>query len=391
MEETIVQQNTPEKAESKNASTGKRFEWVDLVKYFCIMMVMLSHLESRTDLWTTFYSPFFLTAFLFVSGYVYRPKRKFGSFLYKKFRQLFVPWLVFSVLNIVLSQIISFNEQGSLWDELKWNFLQIRGSGDEIWFVAALFVAFVPFYFIVKGYEFFRAKENVRGGILVLVAVAIVWILALASTLYSRLMPSDLFPWGRNALPWHLEYVFTANFFMFLGYIFRQEWEKLLDAINHWWTTLLVWIAYLLLVYLPFFLQAEFLIALDIAYDYVCELLGITAIVMTAKVIKSNRYFNYVGQNTLIYFAFHGKVYSLIQMLLHRFAGGIYATILGNVALSSIFALCFALLISVILIIPAYIINRWLPFLVGRPCKKKIRQKGTEQDTASSDKKLNNE
>lgn len=163
MEEAIAQ-NTPEKTEAKNASTGKRIEWVDLVKYFCIMMVMLSHLESRTDLWTTFYSPFFLTAFLFVSGYVYRPKRKFGSFLYKKFRQLFVPWLVFSVLNIVLAQIISFNEQGSLWDELKWNFLQIRGLGDEIWFVAALFVAFIPFYFIVKGYEVFQAKVNMRGG-----------------------------------------------------------------------------------------------------------------------------------------------------------------------------------------------------------------------------------
>lgn len=202
-------------------------------------------------------------------------------------------------------------------------------------------------------------------------------------------MPSDALPWGRNALPWHLEYIFIATFFMFLGYLFRQKWERLLDAINKWWVILCVWIAYLLLVYLPFCLQAEFSIALDIAYNYVCELLGIIAIVMAAKTIKANRYFNFVGQNTLIYFAFHGKVYSLIQTMLHRFAGGMYAKILGNVALSSIFALCFALLISVILIIPAYIVNRWLPFLVGRPWKKKIRNNGTDQDTMSPDKKIN--
>lgn len=188
-------------------------------------------------------------------------------------------------------------------------------------------------------------------------------------------MPTDIYPWGTNALPWHLEYIFTANFFMFLGYIFRQKWEVWLDKINKWWAILGVWIVYLLLVYLPFFLQAECAMALDIAYNYICELIGIAAVVMTAKVIKSNRYFNYVGQNTLIYFAFHGKVYSLIQTMLYRFTGGIYSTILGNVALSSIFALCFSLLISVILIIPAYIINRWLPFLVGRPWRKKVSEK----------------
>lgn len=338
-------------------------------------MVILSHLEARTDLWTTFYTPFFLTAFLFVSGYVYKPKQKFGGFLYKKFRQLFIPWLVFSVFNILLSQIISFNEQGSLWEELKWNFLQIRGLGDEVWFVAALFVAFIPFYFMVKAYESLRAKRKYEEGVLVLCAVALVWLLALASTLYSRLMPTDIYPWGTNALPWHLEYIFTANFFMFLGYIFRQKWEVWLDKINKWWAILGVWIVYLLLVYLSFFLQAEFAMALDIAYNYICELIGIAAVVMTAKVIKSNRYFNYVGQNTLIYFAFHGKVYSLIQTMLYRFTGWIYSAILGNVALSSIFALCFSLLISVILIIPAYIINRWLPFLVGRPWRKKVSEK----------------
>ena len=164
MEESTIQQNISGQAEQKRANVGKRIEWVDLVKYFCIIMVMLSHLEARTDLWTTFYTPFFLTAFLFVSGYVYKPKQKFGGFLYKKFRQLFIPWLVFSVFNILLSQIISFNEQGSLWEELKWNFLQIRGLGDEVWFVAALFVAFIPFYFMVKAYESLRAKENMGGG-----------------------------------------------------------------------------------------------------------------------------------------------------------------------------------------------------------------------------------
>ena len=145
-------------------SHGNRIEWVDVVKYVCIIMVMLSHLETRTDIWSAFYTPFFLTAFFFTAGYVYKPKKNFKEFLYSKFRQLFVPWLVFSVFDIVLSQIFSFNAHGSLSEELKWNFLQIRGQGDQIWFVAALFVAFIPFYFFIKKYETI-SKKVIGGGV----------------------------------------------------------------------------------------------------------------------------------------------------------------------------------------------------------------------------------
>ena len=46
--------------------------------------------------------------------------------------------------------------------------------------------------------------------------------------------------------------------------------------------------------------------------------------------------------------------------------------ILGNVVLSSVFALLFALLLSVVLIIPALIINKWFPFIMGRKRAKTI-------------------
>ena len=139
--------------EVKLVMTTKRIDWVDTVKFICIIFVMLSHLETCTGFWSAFYTPFFLTAFFFVSGYVYKPRAKFSELLYKKFRQLFVPWLIFSVFNLMLSQVLSFNEHKSLLNELVWNFLQIRGKGDGIWFVACLFVAFIPFYFFVKLYE----------------------------------------------------------------------------------------------------------------------------------------------------------------------------------------------------------------------------------------------
>ena len=114
---------------------------------------MLSHLESCTYLLEMLFTPFFLSLFFFCSGYVYKAPKNFGALLHKKFFQLFIPWFVFSVANIIMSQVLSFNEHHSLSSELAWNFLQIRGKGDGLWFVSALFVTFIPFYFLIKWYQ----------------------------------------------------------------------------------------------------------------------------------------------------------------------------------------------------------------------------------------------
>lgn len=343
---------------------SKRIVWVDVVKYICILMVMLSHLEARTDVWNTFYTPFFLSAFFFVSGYVYKPKDGFKQFIYKKFRQLFIPWLIFSVFDLLLSQILSFNEHESLLTELTWNFLQIRGHGDGIWFVAALFVAFIPFYFFIRWYE--AKNEKIVGYEKCVVAIVIAWILSLISVLYARLLPDGAFPWGSAALPWHIEYVFQAMFYMVLGYIFKQKFEIPLNRWNNQAVCSMLCLIYLLLVFIPYVSGITLPMALDVLYDYIVSIIGVTTVVMIAKKIPSNRYINYVGQNTLIYFALHGKVYSLIQTVLKKVAGGLYETILANTVLSSVFALLFALLLSVLLIVPALIINKWFPFIIGR-------------------------
>jgi fucose 4-O-acetylase-like acetyltransferase len=343
--------------------TGKRIEWIDVLKYICIIFVMYSHLETNTDVVQNFYSPFFLTAFFFTAGYVYRPKDTFRTFLYKKFRQLFIPWLVFSVFNILLSQFFSFNEHESLFSELKWNFLQIRDKGDGIWFVAALFIAFIPFYFFIKKYEdCLRAGKQKP----TMIAIGIALILSVVSVLYTNLFPAELLPWKTTALPWHFEYVFQAMFYMALGYLFKKQFEHIFDRYNQLRNRIIVVAVYVMLRYLPYVRNIDFGIGMSIAYTYVCQLIGVAMVVAVSKGIKTNRYVSYVGQNTIIYFALHGKVYSIVQTMLKRFAGGFYSIVLANTAASSVFAGIFAIGLSVVLMIPAYIINRWLPFIIGR-------------------------
>lgn len=326
----------------------KRVEWVDIGKYICIMCVLLSHLQSGSEGLHKFYGPFFLVVFFFLSGYVYTQPKRFKEHLIKKIRGLFVPWLIFSNFNILLSAVVTLKGERDTPRELLFNFLQIRGCGDGIWFVAALFVAFIPFYFVIHWNQPRKA-------------IGISILLSIVSVMYTRIVPEDLFPWGNNALPWHIEYMFQAMLWMVLGYYFKQYAEKWFDDKNTLINRCVVWIAYLIVAYIPDPMGWGIVFV-----QYARNLLGIVAVISLCKVLKSNRYINFVGANTLVYFAFHGKVYAVIEKVLEKYAGALYSMILANPLLSSLLAIMIAFVMSLILIIPAEIINRWFPWMLGR-------------------------
>ena len=344
-----------------------RVEWIDRVKYICIIFVIISHLESGGEFLRAFFIPFFLNAFLFASGYVYCDNNQtFLEIFKKKIQQLFFPWLVFSVLNIILSQIITFNDHVDLITELRWNFLQIHGLGDGLWFIAALFVSYIPFYFIIHSFKYGKLGTLKRK---ITWLFLLSFLLSFVSVLYVKVVPADIYPWRTtNNLPWHLEYVFQAMFYMVCGYLFRMKYETTFDKINTRRVRVFLFISYSALVFVSKVL--EFSLILEIIYSYLCECVGVMLIVVLMKSVKGNRYIMYIGQNTLLCFAFHGKVLSLLQLLIKKVCSSPYEYILNNELFSSIFAIMFSLLITVILTVPIYFVDKYLPFLVGRQKKK---------------------
>lgn len=321
---------------------SNRIQWIDSMKFVCILFVMLSHLECGGSIPAGLYSPFFLTGFLFAAGYVYRQEPSFSAFFRKKVRGLLVPWLVFSVGNILLSQIVSFHDHGNVWEELKWNFLQIRGQGDGVWFVAALFVAFIPFYFLMGAYE--RSKVKKKQMWLCLVTFG----LSILSVLYLK------------PLPWHLEYAFEAVFFMTLGYLSRS-----------WGLRDIGWTAVCgLLILIPGALNVKMPSAAELFYTYAAQILSVFALAALCRKIPANRFISCIGSNTLVCFALHGKVLSGLEWGLRRFLPETYCRILENGLLSALLAVALTLAMAVMLLIPIWVINRWFPFLLGRKGRK---------------------
>ena len=340
---------------------NNRIFWLDAVKFICIMFVMLSHLDSRTLVQYLFYDPFFLACFFFASGFAYKHQNNFKSFFYKKIRGLFIPWFVFSNINILLSHFISFNSHDDIKKEFILNLIQLRGHGDGVWFVAALFIAFIPFYYFIQYYQ--NSRSSHKTGKLLFAS----FILSLASILFEKYASPQIFPWNEAVLPWHLEYIFQANLFMILGYLYKaHDIDIHLAPLFRPISLLLGWSIYITGIYVPYYAHCSFAPATNILISYATSLLGCILIIGTSKKIPYNRYVAFIGQNTLIYFAFHGKCYSVLQTLANRFFHEQYQMVLSNELYSSLFAIALTFLLSLILIIPALIINKYFYFIIGR-------------------------
>ena len=192
------------------------------------------------------------------------------------------------------------------------------------------------------------------------------FILSLISRIYTYVMPSNILPWESNTLPWHLEYIFQAMFYMVLGYVFKRKLEIKCNELCNRKSVVFLFAMYLLLVYLPHCFAIQMPEAISIVYLYLCEIIGVAVIVGLSKEIKSKWFVRYIGQNTLICFALHGKVYSLIQVILKLLTPSLYTTILNHIVLSSIFAIALTVIVMIVLLLPIYVINKWFPFIIGR-------------------------
>ena len=161
-------------------------------------------------------------------------------------------------------------------------------------------------------------------------------------------------------------------FYMALGYFLRRNFEPTFDRLNSRRNRIILLAVYLCSVYYPYLTDFRMPYVLqELFAKLINPMMGCTLVCAFSKVIRSNRYFSYVGQNTLLYFAFHGKALGFAQGIFKRLFGTFYAQILSNKLTSSIFAVCFTVVLSFVLIIPCYIVNRWFPFLVGKTSKVK--------------------
>lgn len=271
-----------------NNNKNKRISWVDIARGIVMLFVIESHLGCCPPLYKTIFGPVFLSGFFFISGYLFSEKANFKEYFINKTKTLLVPFLILGSINILLRFVISFNEQKPILVQFKEFVLQI-GETSGLWFIACLYITSIIFYFINK-----LLTNNKKTLYFIVITVC-----GIISFLYNKYIQIEL--------PWHIQKVGIAIFFMAMGLIYKNLIEEKIRKYENKINLFFVVLVYSFLLYLNYKIFNNTYISIN-SYDteilmyFILSLASIWILVIASKKIGSNKWIEFVGKNTLVYF-----------------------------------------------------------------------------------------
>ncbi|MCB0807227.1 MAG: acyltransferase family protein [Bacteroidales bacterium] len=135
--------------------TSKKIEWIDIAKGIGILLVVYGHCQPPLVV-NKFIYAFHMPLFFFISGYLFsRRKKEFKPFLNGKIKRLLVPYFVFSILSIPIQYLrFRMGEIDSFtFREMFFGLFNLDGTvifNRPIWFLMAMFVSLLLFYFVSR-------------------------------------------------------------------------------------------------------------------------------------------------------------------------------------------------------------------------------------------------
>jgi acyltransferase len=326
---------------------NKRITWIDTTRGINIFLVVLGH-TILPYAWQVYVFSFHMPLFFFLSGYLFNPKKypDFWQFIIKKARSLLIPYLFFCLLAYIywVFRFGSTQFFDPIWQAImsaNWLYPPFI----PLWFLTTLFVVEIYFYLLQK----YLPK--------LFLPIAIVLSTALGFWLG---LNNHLMIWGADI-------ALVASLFYYLGFLAKQN--------NNWiksWAKKFIWII------VPILFIANYLLSqihnyqmsmLKRAYDVplvfiLAGLTGIGAYLLLSKILKQTIFkeitiFDFLGQNSLIILGLHTIVYYFVTDFF-KFQLGL------DPRDSVLFALLYTIL-TILLICPfIYIINKKIPFVIGK-------------------------
>ena len=305
---------------------------IDIAKGICIFLMVMGHAAVPGFVFKWIYS-FHMPFFFLVSGMFFNPVKydKWHCFLKSRVKGLVIPYLSLSVLATILFALIG---------EANFKAMFLGWGGIALWFIPVLFISEVLFYGIWKTVACFKYNRVYA------LACAIVVLIA---GYYCSVR--------QIRFPLQLQVVGMGSFFYAVGYL-----------CNHWLKTisLKVWLVCVLMCVYMGVIQC--FPTLDMCpNNFACfplnqllAIVGSLLIICFARVIAVwsdenlfYRFFNWAGKNTLVIVGFSQVIMAMINYYGSDYIGVVFSAIkyIG---------------IWGILYILAKILNKYLPFVVGK-------------------------
>lgn len=325
-----------------NSTVNKmqRSEWIDMMRGFCMLMVILHH-SGASLLYQQFLIPFFLSGFFFLSGYLFSNPNKPFNPVYKLIRiveTLIIPYFIYWALSYWAKAAIDGHLTIQALKDWGWALLR----GEKLWFLSALVVCEI-------------------------VTVGIMWITrrtmwALTAVIILAIIAEYTIPLFNLGyyLPWYVNNATTALIFLLLGYIYRCK-ENIIEKCSKLFKIFLPIAIYIAITISEMLYPRNFFsFASNYYSSFAAYLLysicGIAAIVTIFRhIMPSISPLAYFGQNTLIaYFLCNQLVVFAVR----------YIDKLGlPLFVSSVLVMA---IVSIVLFIPMYLANRFFPIISGK-------------------------
>lgn len=291
------------------AETKNRIAWIDMAKGYGMLAVIIAHICSG-PLHEWIYT-FHMPLFFFLSGYVFNNKDNFDVFIKKKAKSLLIPYFSLGVPMVAFKILFSLYQNAFNIDstiELVKNFV-LQKRQWTLWYIACLFFLNIIFYLITK-----FAKKNISKAVVV-IAIAFVGLLYYES--------------GGKPLPWNIDVCFTAMPFFFVGYFLKQFKDKTEIISSKKLMNALLFIVFGLINvvfgYLNIKTTGKGLEMFDSEYanpifTYISAFAGVFAVILFSKffTLKPIRY---IGENSLIYYAWHQTIMIPLTKMGLKFLG----------------------------------------------------------------------
>ncbi len=266
-----------------------------MAKGYGIIFVIIGHVDM--PYLTTFFYAFHMPLFFFLSGYVFSIKSNLYSFLKAKFRRIIIPYF-FLCIPVIFVNTIFLNEKTFEWSnfiyELEKFIIQERYT--TLWFIACLFILNILNYIILVRCRYYWQSS------------IIVFIMSLCG----------IFLWrnGITALPWNFDAALVMSPFFYIGYLVKNKF-RINDVISLSKISIF-FILLLLCVVVGVFNAWNISISgtrIDVYYShfymevisYFTAFVGIVLVILLSICYKCN-IIRYIGENSLIYFAWHQTI-----------------------------------------------------------------------------------
>lgn len=309
--------------------TINRIQYLDLTKGVLMILVVMLHLggvgKSDYKIYPEFCWLFMLPCFFIVSGYFFSCKLPFKKFLWKKTRQLLIPYYIFG-LPVIVYNIIYGYLHGIPYDEV---IFASSVHNHPLWFIFSLYVMSLLFY-TIKRY----IKRVLFIGITVLV-------LTLLGLYISSLNIIDI-KWTNS-----LEYLI----YLWIGNLWKTNGLELGNSPKFCNLSiyLSISVAVFVIIALPFQFSEQFhQIALSTPIYFIGAITGSILLILLMREIGHLPIINFIGRNTLIILCMHEYILFVVCRLIGFSNPWIQLTI----------SLC-------ILIAIATFVNSYVPWIIG--------------------------